>query len=335
MRHKAVSLIVAAMALSLAVGCTGASSEGPINLVPQAAEFVGHINVAQILGDGDLIELYDVLPKDADNPQTVGAALADMKAQTGIDLNDFDELFIFGKAETGVDDIDYMGVIGKGDFDASSFINDIESAADVDLQPGTRGDYDIHVDPVAGVAVAFLDEETVVIGTANAVEDVLDVKLGEAPPNSGEVADIFGRLGNVLAGLAAVTDAETTGEAIQGATDALPIPIDLSALASLETAGFTFNRDGQSITVEVELSFADNSSAKDAKGLVSLVKAGVNTYGVPGEAPGGFEIPEIGQTLMPQVLAKLETAVDGSDLVISLTMTFEEIEQLLTEEDAL
>ena len=71
------------------------------------------------------------------------------------------------------------------------------------------------------------------------------------------------------------------------------------------------------------------TSAKDAKALVSLAKAMINTYGVPEADIGGGRIPEEGWDLMPQVLTELETEVADSDLIITLTMTFDEIERML------
>ena len=205
MSYKAGFLIVMALILSLGGACGGTGSGESLGLVPQGAEMVGHIGVGELLGNSDLIALYDALPKDADGPQTVDAALGDFREETGIDLRSFDELLIFGDLATGLDEVEYAGVIGTGVFDTARFLSDIEDAADIDFTQTTRGEYEISADVEADVAVAFLDEGTVVMGTVDAVTDVVDVKAGDAPAIGGDVSDMFGGLGNVLAKLAATS----------------------------------------------------------------------------------------------------------------------------------
>ncbi len=333
MRYKAVSLLVAALVLSLVVACSSTGGGGSLDLVPQRADAVGHIDVSRLLSDSDLIRIYDALPKDSDNPQTFEAALAAFQAETGIDPRAFDELFIFGDTSTSNDDTGYAGAIGIGTFDSADFINSIENAADVSFVATTHEGYDVYADEDAGAAVAFLDEKTVVIGTIEAVTDVIDVKAGKGRSMGGVVVDTFGGLGTVLAKFAASTKEVATEEALQGANEtmSMPIPIDLSSLADARLAGFTFARDGQSITAQLKVSFASSSSAKDAKALVSMVKAFVSTYGVPGDGVGGIQLPEEGRDVIPDVLAKLKAEVDGSDLTITLAMTLEEIDQLLSQ----
>jgi len=209
----------------------------------------------------------------------------------------------------------------------------VEDATGVNFAATTHEGYDMYVDEEEDAAVAFLDEETVVAGTIQAVTDVIDVKAGKASPVGGEVLDAYTGLGNRLVELAASVKDAVTVEELQGANETLSIgiPIDLSSLTDAQLAQFTLSRDGQEITARLEVSFSNSSSAKDAKRLVSMVKAFVNTYGVPGEGIGDIDVPEEGRDLIPKVLASLETQVDGSDLTISLTMTFEEIDQLLSQ----
>jgi hypothetical protein len=336
MRYKAVYLIVAALILSLAAACSSTGGGGSLDLVPQRADAVGHLDVSRLLSDSDLIRIYDALPKDPDNPQTFEAALDSFQGQTGIDPRAFDDLFIFGDTATSNDDTGYVGAIGTGTFDTAGFINSIEDAADVSFVTTTHEGYDVYVDENADAAVAFLDENTVVIGTIEAVTDVLDVKAGKGQSMGGEVVNTFDGLGTVLAKFAASAKEVATEEALQGANETLsmPIPIDLSSLADAQMAGFTFSRDGQSITAQLKVSFSNSSSAKDAKGLVSMVKAFVSTYGVPEGGVGNIQLPEEDRDLLPEVLANVKAEVDGSDLTITLTMTLEEIDQLLSQGSA-
>jgi len=332
MRYKAVSLIVAALILSLAVACSSTSGGVSIDLVPQQANAVGHIDVGQLLSDSDLISIYDALPKDPDNPQTFEAALNTFQDETGVDPRDFDEVFIFGDTSTrDDDDTSYGGMIGIGTFDEADFIGGMEDATGVSFVVTTHEGYDMYVAEDEDAAVAFLDDETVVIGTIEAVTDVIDVKVGKESPMDGEVVNAFAGLGTGLAKLAASVREAVTEETLQGANETLPMPVDLSSLDDAQLAEFTFTRDGDEITAQLRVSFSSSSSAKDAKGLVSMVKAFVGTYGAPGDGVGGIQLPEGGSDLIPQLLTELKAEVDGSDLTITLTMTLEEIDQMLSQ----
>jgi hypothetical protein len=330
MRYKTAFPIVAALILSLMAGCSGAGGDGSLSRVPQWAEMVGHIGISEILGDTDLIRIYDALPKDAEDPQTFEAALDAITDETGIDLRVFDELTIFGDTATSTDDIEYMGVIGEGTFDEDGLLTSIEGATGNDLVQNAHGEYDVHVASEADVAVAFLDDSTVVFGTVDAVVDVIDVEAGNAPALSGEVLDIFGGLGDVVAKLAASADQLLAEEDLPDSSSELPVPVDLSSLVEVETTGLTFTRDEQSIAIELDISFASGEAASDAKGLITMVKAAVNMYGVTDEVTGGLPIPEDWSGLIPQVLAELEAGVEEGVLTLSWTMTIDEIEELLS-----
>jgi hypothetical protein len=193
-----------------------------------------------------------------------------------------------------------------------------------------HGEYDVHVASEADVAVAFLDDSTVVFGTVDAVVDVIDVEAGNAPALSGQVLEIFGGLGDVVAKLAASADQLLAEEDLPDTSSELPVPVDLSSLVEVETTGLTFTRDEQSIAIELDISFASGEAASDAKGLITMVKAAVNMYGVTDEVTGGLPIPEDWSGLIPQVLAELEAGVEEGVLTLSWTMTIDEIEELLS-----
>jgi hypothetical protein len=332
---KTIPLIIVALLVSLLVGCNGTTETmTSIELVPQSADIVGKINMSQILGDKDLTGLYDSLPKDSDTPQTFDDAVDMVIEEAGIDLRDFEEALIFGDTSSGTEDTNYFGAIVEGTFTKGDLIAAIEEAMDIELDPFDYKGYEIYTDQDQQGAIVFLNDETSVIGTVELVKDVIDVKKGDEPVLSGEVLDRYNELGDVLMKVSASIASELMEGALEDAQDFIPIPIDLSALADIETAALTLDKEEQSIAFDLELYFSDAKSAKAVKALITLATAMIDMFEIPQEGPGGIPIPQEGQELLPELLDKLDVEVVDSCLTISLHMTLSEIEDLLAEQEA-
>jgi hypothetical protein len=332
---KTIPLLIVALIFSLLIGCNGTvKTETSIDLVPQRADMVGKLYIGQILGDSELIELYNSLPKDSDTPQTFENAIDMVIEEAGFNLRDFEEIVIFGQTSSGSGDTDYFGAIVEGSFNEGDLIAAIEEAAEVDLNPFDYKGYEVYTDQEQQAAIVFLDAETFVIGTVELVMDVIDVKEGDEAALGGEVLDRYHELGGVLIGAAASIAPELTESALGTASDYLPMQLDLSAIADIETATLTLDKENQSLALDMEICFSDTRSAKAVKALISLAKAMTDVYEIPDEIPGGIPIPEIGKELIPELLDRLDTEVVDSCLTISLHMTLSEIEDLMAEQEA-
>jgi hypothetical protein len=178
------------------------------------------------------------------------------------------------------------------------------------------------------MAIAFIDKETFVIGSVESIKDVIDIKAGDASALTGEVADKYNILSNVLARLAAYIDPEITENAVGEISESLPIALDLSAFTAIELAGLTVDRDEQSITLDLELCFTDAGSAKDFQGLISIAKALVNAPEILYEFLGESPSFESGLGLLTGLFANLEVSTADSCVTVDITMTFDEIEEL-------
>ena len=87
MLKKLVFLLITMMIVAPLVisdGCSGEVSD-IIALVPQKANLVGEINLSQILSDEDFADIYDRLPKEDEDPQTLREALDAFENDSGID----------------------------------------------------------------------------------------------------------------------------------------------------------------------------------------------------------------------------------------------------------
>jgi len=330
---KTIPLLIVVILVLLPVGCNGtAETITPIELVPQSADIVGRINIGQILGDNDLAGLYESMPKDSDTPQTFDEAIDMVITEAGIDLTDLKEALIFGDTSSRTENTGYFGAIVEGTRSQGDLTTAIEEAADTELNSLDYKGYDIYTDQEQQLAIVFLDDETFVIGTLEPVKDVIDVKEGDEPSLSGDVLDRYNELSDVMIKVAASIAPELTEGALEGAQDFIPIPIDLSALADIETAEFTLDKEEQSIAFDLALCFSNAKSAKAVKALVTLATAMIDMFEIPQEGPGGIAIPQESQELLPELLDKLDVEVVDSCLTIGLQMTLSEIEDLLAEQ---
>jgi len=328
---KIIPIIIVTLVISLLIGCGGTVSESENSaLLPQRADTVGLLELGRILDDRDITGLYDRLPKEAGDPETFDEAMDQATDESGIDPRSFKDVLFFADTSSGTGDSSYFGAIVTGSIDKDRIISAMEGSGEISLDTTEYKGYDIYTDTEQTSALAFLDGDTLVVGSLEAVMDVIDVKVGDEPAMSGDVADKYASLGSVLVKMAANISSDTVEDAVNQVTDLLPVPIDLSSLANIETAELTVDKENQSLNLDLVLCFTDNASAKAVKGLVTLAKAMINMFEVPEEGPGGLPIPEGSQAVLSGLLSNLDAEVVDECLTISLNMTFDEIEDLLS-----
>jgi hypothetical protein len=333
---KAIPVLIAVLLVSMLIGCGGTTSVDEvvaIELVPQRADTVGHMALGQILSDSELTDLYDRLPKDPDEPQTFEEAIDTAIDETGMDPRDFDEIFFFADTSAGTGDSNYYGVIVKGSFNEDTIIDAIEKQTEVELSSLNYNGYDLYIDETEMTALAFFADDTLIIGTLEAVEDVIDVKNGDEAAFSGDVLSRYNGIGDVLVKLAASIAPEMTENLVNEAGESMPVELDLSSVTDAETATITLMRDGQSLDLDIEICFASRSSANAFKGLITLATAMIEMLEFPEEGPRGVPIPEGSQDALPKILSELDTEVTDSCLNIELNLTFDEIEDLASEQN--
>jgi hypothetical protein len=299
------------------IGCgSGGGSADPIELVPQRANLVGMIDLSPLLSDNDFADIYDRLPKESQDPQTLSDALDRVKEQIGIDLRQFGEGVFFGDVSESADNGGYFGFIVKGDFNRDDLISAIETRAGIKVSISEYKGYEIYTDGDESSALSFLSNQMLVIGGMVPVKDVIQVKEGDRPALSGEVLETYNELGNALIKVASLIPESSRG--------ALPSPsdgssIDLSPFADVEKGGLVVAKEGQTISLKVKLYFTNSKSAESAGRLVSLAQTFTDV----------FPVPEQGSTLVPELLNKLELNTSGTLLTISIEMTVSEIEDMI------
>ena len=172
------------------------------------------------------------------------------------------------------------------------------------------------------ITFTLLNEETLVIGTSDAVRDVIDVQEGDRNRAKGNVNDALNDLPPGLIRLALAVPPEAlqeTGEGIEGFLGQQDLfgglPISLESFDKLEIFGFALGQDGETLKVQVRLDFADQESASTIGDLLEgILKV------------AGALAPE-GQDL--GFLDRVEVDRSGSKLTMSLDLQLSELADLV------
>lgn len=308
-------LFMAVLVVSLLVGCGGGGETvTPIELVPQKANMIGLIDLSQIMSDEDIAELYD---EDLDLAME----------ESGLDLRDFREGLIFGEVSEATGDMDYFGIMVKGTFEESYLIAAIEQAAEEELITVEYQGYEIYTEPYEEMGLAFLGSDAFVIGSMDAVKDVIEVNKGAQPAINGKLLNTYNGLSDALMKVAMIVPPGAIEEGLQEFTAELPIPLPgLDKLADMDTVGITLTKNGQSISLVSRMCFTSSDSAEVVETLISFVIS----MAVLTDIPEGIQelLPDIPEEAL-ELLENLDVSVSGSCLDISLEMTMSEIESLI------
>ncbi len=340
------------------VGCSNSSGGVPassggvttslVGLVPEKANLVGQVDLSKILQDKALTGIYDKVPKSISYPQTFDDALAQLKDQYNIDLNNFQEGLFFSDISGSTDQGNYSGVIVEGTFNESDLIAAIQSAADVQLSTIKYKDYDIYTDELGETAIAFLGNTTIVIGAMQPVKDVIDVKKGDAKALSGEVLDTYNNLGDALIKVAmAVPPGAAEGNLGQSTNQVLgnlsalgqstsqvlgnlsalrqstsQVLGNLSAFDEVKTMGMAVSKNDDSVALNVKLCCADSDSAQSIEdsinGLISFMGLMMSTSG-----------NETQNQTLNNLLNNVEVSRSDLCVNVSLSITVADIEDLI------
>jgi hypothetical protein len=310
---------------------TTAESITPFKLVPQRANMLGQIDLARILGDKDVAELYNnALPKeDAEALQIFDEVLSPVGWDSGRGV-------LFGDISNMSGEEGYLGAIVSGIRDKEGLITLIKSMADEPLMTISYKGYKITTDSSKEAGLVFFGKDQMAIGSMQAIKDVLEVKDGEQPSIEGILLDKYNNLGGVLIGLAAAIPPGTLEKRLQQLEDEIPTESgdeekDTNAinpifpiLKDMETATLTLDKKEQSLSLNMQLCFAEADSAEDAKGFIDLMMQMAMS--------GPEEIPEDQQALV-SALKDIKVDLNGSCVDISIELPISVVKDLIKNAD--
>ena len=335
-KHHLVGLLAILLVAVVALpGCSTDQAAGPPPVrippaAPQRADLLCRIEPVKILDNETFVELYRVLAtQNADIPQTLDAALYKVKNETGIDLGNITEAVVFADTATlneylgfsqGSESVPYFGALVEGYLGEITFISSIEERTAQTLK---RSDYQGHViytvaaldgqDEV--LSVACPTEGKFVIGTGQAVKDVIDVTVGLQEPVSDEVFDLYSQLGDAPVKLASAVP-DYLMERIPEQIPLGPINVNLSSFRDIEYATLTLTENEAIINAEARLEFSSEDSARTSEQLISTGIIAAKTL---------LPDPDI-----RELLSKVHTSRSGSSVSLALALTVSEIERLLS-----
>ena len=248
----------------LTAGCGGAKESDPKKLVPAGANLIAQVQVATILEDEDLANLYADVPKEAGDPQTLDKVLSKATETIGVDLRQVTELVVFGDL-TEIDR--YYALIAMGNFDEDRLLDAIQGATDAALSTTEYKGRLVHSIGDENVAISLLEGGTLVLGTLKGVEAVIDVQERDEERVSGKVYKEFISQGDALVRLAIDASAlpkEGLGQLPSAQEFGLgESPSALRVLKDAETIGVAIEKDGRTLKSKAQLKFSNESAAAE------------------------------------------------------------------------
>jgi len=337
----AVSLLIVALMLA-AVACSSGSTNSVSDnsekvLVPQKASMLARISIESVLADKDIRDLYDKADKGADVPATFDELLQKFQDTTGLDLKDFKETTLFGDI-TGLSQSlsgggvtpsgGYFGAIVNGTFKNDELIAAIEKGTGQKLESEAYKGYDIYAITDTSNSntgsLVFLDEGVLVIGSSEAIKDVIDVKNGQKGLG-GDLLEAYEKLDGSWGKLAL----NIPGEWLSQLPDEQDIggigTLKLKAFKEMRMATAALDRAGDNFSLEIRVAFSGGASASGAKdaidGFISVLQGLIKLAG------GSGDMPEM--ATLAKLLNSLQLSVSDNWLTLSLELTTEQVEELM------
>ena len=305
-----IGLIMLLAALMLAAACGGSDAKAKAGeLIPEGSEVVGRIKIADILKDDNFKSLFQALPAGFNDERTFEELLGEAEAETGVDLRELDNILFFAKLSGK----DAFASIAQGKFErdklGAAFQKEAgEAVASIEYKGIT-----VLEDEDEDISIAFLDEDTVVVGNSDSVRSVIDVQAGDAPALSGTVMDTFEGLNDAMVRVSVTIPDDAFDNRDQLPLD-MSLNFDLSIFQEISTVGITLDIESDDYVLEAGLDFATETSAKSARDVVEgalLIAKGLSS----------------GDTTAA-LLDQVKVAVDGATLSISARASISQLEEL-------
>ncbi len=269
-----LALIAALFLTACEVGSTSSELVEPEQLIPANANFIAQVRVADFLRDVDFESLYRQTPKSDDDPQNLGELLDQAVGETGIDFREFNTAILFGDVSQREESV---AAIVEGGFDQARLVQAIEEYGEASLTLQDYQGQEIHVGESEDqtVALSFLSDDVLVVGTLGAVQAVIDVQQGNMARASGKVFDSFQDLGQPLFKMAMDVPPEALAE-LDNAGSGGFMPFSVEALRDLDVVTMVIDRPGADLKVEAQLNFTNGDSAEEIGntlvGLLAMAK---------------------------------------------------------------
>lgn len=324
----AVVLSTVGLLVSLLVGFrhSGRDVTDRMDLVPETANLIGHIEVGDITGDGSIADMYAAMPKDEGDPQTIEEALEQALSMSDLDLTGFYDAWVFSDVSRNATDNTYCGAILRGDFNQESLVSGMASVVGDGFTSTEYQGFTVYAGSDQRVGLAFLASDLLVTGSVDAVRDVIAVQQENMPAVGGELLDRYDSLDGQLVEMAAIMPDGMIAREIEELTAGITSPTALDALGDAEILTLDMTRDGETVDWNTRFYFSNEQSANDVRGLIPLLSLVIGAIDLPGGSV--VQHPENVLSLLPQMLTRSEFRTDGSCLTISSDLTLADIDAM-------
>lgn len=300
---------------TMLTGCQKPSIPTGTLLVPEKADAIAKVRIAEILDDEDIADLYArYAVTDPYAPQTLRLALDELKDETGVDFRYFDEAVLFADTSTIEAEAPYFGAIVECDVSAEYFFEDLRQFGGMNFETQKYSGYKIHTFN-GDVSIVFLNSELMAVGPENVVKDVIDVGLGKSKPMSGKPYELYDALDNPLFKGACKVPWMVSKEI---PTDWPPYEernVDLRPLRDVDMVSAVLDKSGSTINIQVHLYFVSSSSAIDTSECIQDLIAWAE-YTLP--------LPELSN-----IVDRTHVVVYNSQVLVELDITASEIKDLI------
>lgn len=279
---KISALMIGILLLGLAAACGGngdgdsGSAGGTSDLVPQRANIVGSVAVDQSLEALDAGQLLEMLSSGLSDEQDGFNKIfsIDQLKEGGI-FGAVRRADIFGQM-TDTEDLDYFGLLLHGRFDEPELIAELEAVAGKTLAQTTYKGSNIYSleDESEEFELSVLDGSIFALGAGGALNDIIDIKAGDADSASGPLIKTLDDLSGGLFGLALEVPAELLEGSDAGALSQLgDLPISLDFVSALEIVGVSGDLNGDTLDLEVTMDFSNEDAAESLGGFIGGIAA--------------------------------------------------------------
>ena len=304
MSIKKASLILAGVLVSLLLvtGCKEKKSAS--FFVPEGTNLIANVQVGKILADVDWEQLYAAIPNSPGKPLTLADALNQATEETGVDVRSFTEATIFATDPEG----EHGGVILRGTFDKTKFIQNVETKSGKKLTPQSYEGNTIYLTPDQTDSFAFVGKDWLILGNVQAVKDALSVAAGKKAALSGPVLEAYGSLGSPMVKLAV----NIPEKARQGPL--IPLGLGGADLADIDLVTLSLNKTGKNLNLGVKVHSPNAEAAQKTRNMLE-----------------GMRLLLLGTVQAPEVaslLNKVKITQQDSWVNLTLVTTVEEVKKL-------
>jgi hypothetical protein len=312
---KSLYLLLILLISALLIPASGCQSEQyqAIELIPAKSNLIAGIQVSKIVNDQDIINAYNDMEKEPDQPETFDKAMDELFEESGMRIRDFSFAWIFGDI-SDIEQTEYIGFIAEGTFNEDEFMKSVEERSGERFSTSDYKGHKLYTGKGEDFSITFLNDKLLLGGGTMAVRDSIDVSEGDAEPVKGQLLDTYNRYGNTLISLAMAVP-EDARESFTEDSMVSEMPISMEAFNSIDVIGFSLDKDNETLSSRIEFHFTEADSVQDAhdtiSGLISMFK-------------GMMEEPDL-----KEFLGNIEVSASGSWLTIALETELTQLEKMI------